>query len=76
MTGKKIGIVGHGHRSSIGALAAIMAMACSTSGIHPEMANRLMVDGRPVAAPHPTIHTNERAKARRLRQLEKLRRKP
>jgi phosphohistidine phosphatase SixA len=74
MTGKKIGIVGHG--PSIGALAAIMAMACITSGIHPAMASRLMVDGRPVAAPQPTIHTNERAKARRLRQLEKLRRKP
>lgn len=75
MTGKKIGIVGHGHGSSIGALAAIMAMACS-SGIHPEMTNRIMVDGRPVAAPQPIIHTNDKAKARRLRQLEKLGRKP
>lgn len=70
MTGKKVGIVGH---SSIGTLAAIMAMACSTSGIHPELTNRLMVDGRPVGAPSPTIHTNERARARRLRQMEKRR---
>lgn len=73
MTGKKIGIVGHG--PSIGALAAIMAMACSTSGIHPELTNRLMVDGRPVGAPSPKTHTNEKAKARRLRQMEKLGRK-
>lgn len=54
-------------------LAALVSLVASNPGIHPCLEKQILLEGR---ALRPKVHEHNKAKARRLKQLEKRKESP